>query len=483
MAFSHKRLFLLPLDSRPVCYDLPKRLAKVAGLELNLPSANLLGKLKTPANLKSLSRWVKNHLFENDPVIVALDTVAYGGLISSRVNTDSLDILKDRVNSFFRQIKADACFGFSAILRIPSYNGSEEEPDYWTTHGKALYSYSVALHEHGEAPAPVGVPIVIVNDFLDRRAKNHALNLSYLKCLDDGRLNYLTYCQDDTGAFGLNVQEAQALKNAILSSGYDTLAHVQTGADEVAACMLARWLSSQEEAPLKIFPIYTHDDAKRLTARFDGLPIERVVNQAIASCGAELASSKKEADLCLLVHTPGSLQGDHCEKINAQLNKEQFEIAHAALSESIETQSVKLAIADVAYANGGDPKLLEMMTSRFQDWRTLYGYAAWNTPGNTIGTAVSMGIIRLIAEKQNSFDSDEFHRLLLIRLADDWLYQADVRHLVRQQDSAKQLDEGLLNALMVDGISLIKSRLNLENESVECSYPCDRTFEIKVGLR
>jgi hypothetical protein len=485
MAFSHKRLFLLPLDSRPVCYDMPRRLAAMAGLELSLPSPNLLGKLKTPANFKSLSRWIKNHLFENDPVIVALDTVAYGGLIASRVNTDPLPVLADRVQSFFRQIKTDACYGFSAILRIPSYNGAEEEPDYWARHGQALYRYSLALHQNGEATAS-GIPAPVLKDFLERRTKNHALNLSYLNGLDDGRLNYLTFCQDDTGAYGLNVQEAQALKDAIAAGGFGHDGHVQTGADEVAACMLARWMSSQREEPPAIFPLYTHDAARHLIARFDGLPIETVVHQAITACGAVLANSQEEADLCLLVHTPGSRQGDHCINATAQFADGQLTIARQILESALspdKEKSLKLSIADVAYANGGDPRLVEMMLSQFPDWGKLYGYAAWNTSGNAIGTAISMGLIRLLAEDQKTFQAEEFARLLLIRFADDWLYQADVRHTIRQQPSDSQLDEGLLNAAMANGLSLLKTRLNLDNEAVLCTYPCERTFEIKVRLR
>ena len=139
MALSHKRVFLIPLDARPVCYDLPRRLALSAGLELSMPSPKLLGQLKQPANFKTLDRWIKNHLFENDPVIVALDTIAYGGLIASRVNAEPLEKLQDRVDKFFSQVKASSLFGFSSILRIPAYNNDEEEPDYWAQYGKALY--------------------------------------------------------------------------------------------------------------------------------------------------------------------------------------------------------------------------------------------------------------------------------------------------------------------------------------------------------
>src|SRR5690349_7890506 len=148
MPLPHKRLFLIPLDARPVCYDFPRRLAQSAGLELCLPSPKLLGQLKTPADLKALDRWVKQHLFEKEPVIAALDTIAYGGLIPGRVENETLATLEKRVAQFIKHIRADGLFAFSSILRIPAYNNAEEEPEYWAQYGKQLYDYSEASHQH-----------------------------------------------------------------------------------------------------------------------------------------------------------------------------------------------------------------------------------------------------------------------------------------------------------------------------------------------
>ena len=485
MAFFHKRIFLIPLDSRPVCYDMPRRLAAMAGLELHMPSPNLLGNLKKPANFKTLSRWIKNHLFENDPVIVALDTIAYGGLIASRVNIDPLEILKERLDHFFRQIRAQACFGFSAILRIPAYNGAEEEPDYWAQHGQALYRYSATKHETGTALSD-DIPSEVLADFLTRREKNHALNAYYLDDLNDKRLDYLTYCQDDTGPYGFNVQEAEQLAAAIKKRRLSSKAHVQTGADEVASCMLARWMALRQEKPPVIYPVYTAEAGRHLVARFDGILIETVVEKNIAACGGRMTTKAAEADLWLLVHAPAERQGDYCIGEQARLAPGQVDDALKLVERSL-TLGRPMTIADVAYANGGDTRFVEGVLTRFDNLSGLYGYAGWNTPGNTIGTAIAMGMIRWMAEKQGVFCMDAFCRLLLIRLADDWLYQADIRQTVRQslrqEPTNTPLDESLLNVLMADGLGLLKNRLGLEKESIHCRYPCQRTFEIEIGIR
>ena len=64
-------------------------------------------------------------------------------------------------------------------------------------------------------------------------------------------------------------------------------------------------------------------------------------------------------------------------------------------------------------------------------YNIIYGYAGWNTTGNTLGSAISAGICRYIGEKMNSFNLNEFKKLLLVRLANDWAYQAIVRQNIR----------------------------------------------------
>lgn len=485
MAFSHKRIFLIPLDNRPVCYDMPLQLAASAGIDLSVPSPTLLGQLKKPANFKTLTRWVKNHLFENDPLIVALDTIAYGGLIPSRVNEEPEEVLESRIADFFKQLKVDACFGFSSILRIPNYNFSEEEPEYWDQYGQQLYQYSAKAHELG-APPVTNIPATVLTDFLNRREKNFNLNLGYLSSLKCGQLDYLTYCQDDTGAYGLNVSEAEQLAEQIKTQQLTGSAHIQTGADEVASCMFARWMVLQHPKPVTVYPFYSSDVGRQVIAKFDGLPIEQVVNKAVQACGAVVAKKPADADLWLMVHTPKKKQGDHCSLAQAQTQPDQIVAMSQVMAQALELGK-PLSIADVAYANGGDPRLMEKLLVQFDDWTGLYGYAGWNTPGNSIGTAIAMGLVRLMAEANRSFNAAAFCRLMLIRLADDWLYQADIRQTIRSgmNGSAQTVapDENLLNLLMADGLFLLKSRLGLENTVIQCRYPCHRTFEIEVGVR
>jgi hypothetical protein len=101
-----------------------------------------------------------------------------------------------------------------------------------------------------------------------------------------------------------------------------------------------------------------------------------------------------------------------------------------------------------------------------------------------------------VAEQKKSFYSEPFCELLLTRLADDWLYQSQVRSEIRakmrampfKQSSSLQSpcnqvpDEKLLNALMADGLALLKRKFGLESRQIQCRYPCQRDFEVEIMI-
>lgn len=490
----HRRVCLIPLDSRPVCYDLPRRLAEMAGLELCMPSPKLLGspagKLKQPGDFKALQRWVKNHLVENDPVIAALDTVVYGGLIPSRISEDPRSVLEERLEKFFQTVRATQLLGFSSILRIPNYNNAEEEPDYWRTWGKDLYAFSAKVHQEGAFPLKptdqyreVSTPSSILADFLSRREKNFQLNRKLVDYLNQGKLDYLVFCQDDTGPYGLNVYEAKQLQAQLKENPDASIrSHVQTGADEVAACLLARWMGQNQERTVSIYPFYSSDTGKKLVAKFDGLPIESVVSQQIRACGAKPVKKSADADVWLIVHTPHTRQGDHCENQRPILDEDQTEHTLQLLKKAFDLNK-PVILADVAYANGSDPALTAKLIQTFPDLMPLYGYAGWNTPGNTLGSAIATGVIRLLAEERGRFQPEAFRQVQLIRFADDWLYQSDVRYQMRKLTNGKPPDEAMLNVTMANGLALLQQRLKVDAQSIRCRFPCKRTFEIEVAVQ
>ena len=126
----------IPIDNRPVCYTLPEQIAAVDGnINFFMPEREWLGDLTKYAKVEKLFEWLKA-LPEVDAIILPLDTVAYGGLISSRRCPQSLEVIKERVErlkEILHEKKAQV-YAFSSIMRISNNNVNEEEKKYLIIH-------------------------------------------------------------------------------------------------------------------------------------------------------------------------------------------------------------------------------------------------------------------------------------------------------------------------------------------------------------
>ena len=135
------KIAVIPIDNRPICYDLIKDILDIdKNIELFMPNINDLGGLQTKSNIENLFEFIKK-LPTIDYLIVSLDTIAYGGLVSSRRCEDSFDEIKKRIEDFAQIVKEKKCkvLAFSSIMRISNNNINEEEKEYWSQFGKRIF--------------------------------------------------------------------------------------------------------------------------------------------------------------------------------------------------------------------------------------------------------------------------------------------------------------------------------------------------------
>ena len=222
-----KKIALLPIDNRPVTYTLLKDIIALNdNIKLDMPERNYLGGLYEAANIKEITNWlIKTD--DIDYLILSLDTIAYGGLVPSRRMNDGfdeiksrLDIVRDSILEKKKKNKKLKVYAFSSIMRISNNNAAEEEKPYWADFGKEIYSYSYNLHKgrinNENKNIEHNIPTEILKDYLDTRKRNYEINKLYLKWLEKKVIDFLIYSKDDTGAFGLNVEEAFNLKEEII---------------------------------------------------------------------------------------------------------------------------------------------------------------------------------------------------------------------------------------------------------------------------
>ena len=206
------KIALIPIDNRPVCYDLPKNIVNLSKEnKIYLPNKSLLGGLDTASDINSILLWLEN--LENvDYIVISLDTIAYGGLVASRRSTDNFEQIKNRIDSLagILRKKQAKVFAFSSIMRISNNNFNEEEKEYWNLYGQKIFQYSYNLHKTGVED--IGdIPQEILTDYLNTRMRNFKINKYYIELARNGLFSTLVFSKDDCAQFGLNVQEAQEL--------------------------------------------------------------------------------------------------------------------------------------------------------------------------------------------------------------------------------------------------------------------------------
>lgn len=442
------KIGFLPIDNRPVCYTLPEQIAKIdKSIELFLPDRSLLGDLTKYADVNGIFEWLKN-LPKLDALVISLDTAAYGGLISSRRCSDSFEEIREKIEKLKEILKEKNAkiYAFSSIMRISNNNINEEEKEYWNLWGKKIFEYSFnSCKNNGENPSQTDIPQEILTDYLNTRKRNFEINKIYLNWQQEGIFDTLVFSKDDCAEFGFNVREAQELENL---GGF-----VKTGADEIPLTLLARAIQGK----IKIAPIFTEPSQKNLISNYEDVSIEKSVTGQIELAGCEV-SELQNADMLLYVNNFKNHQGEIVMKRPTEPFSDVWNIPQKPYM-----------IADVRFANGADNSFVNKLFEKGFD-ENFYGYSAWNTSANSLGSLICGAKVKFLAKKYND---KEFKKLEVVRFLDDWAYQANVRQALSKPDTTELITK--IKPFEKEIANVLKTEFE-----VKYSFPWKRLFEVEV---
>jgi len=428
-------LLLLPLDDRPVNVDAPAQLAAVAGERLSTPPRELLGHFLQPGQPDCLLDWLRRTAPAAGTGILSLDMLAYGGLVASRSPDTPLDEALRRLREL-RELKARQpglrLLAFNVIMRL-TITGADPET---RAAGRDIFQYSVLrdraerLEEEKAAreleKVEARIPPRLLEDYLAARARNHAVNRAALELLGDGVLDFLALVQEDTAPAGLHVAEQRVLAALAEQRTTPDRWRLYAGTDEAAMTLLARQMLDETGIPFPVAAHFRDEAAAYHPALFEDVPLRETVRRHIDAVGGASAME----GLTLADHTFTPPQPDLFEMPPLPAPTWEAALAHfppTNVSTWLAGLPAPLIIADLAYCNGGDPHLLAALLERSVE--EIYGYAGWNTAGNTLGTALAHAALRSIALARRSNEAlERAHReALLVRILDDGLYQPIVR--------------------------------------------------------
>ncbi|MPY65329.1 DUF4127 family protein [Deinococcus sp. SDU3-2] len=243
---------LLPLDSRPATHVLPALIAGLRGGDVRVPPAELLGTAARGADPAALTAWLEAQP-AGAPLVVALDAIAYGGLVQSR--TSPLTAAE-------------------ALARL-------EPLRTWAARtGSPVYAFITLPREP---------------DATDRE-RNLAVVQEVMRWAGEGAFRELHVTWDDA----LPGSPAPA-EGAALAAQAPANVRVYPGADEVLSLLVARALAPAERT---VRVEYSDPVKAQEVIRYEGIPLtQSVLNHAGAS-GFRVVEVGR-ADLTLYVYNGG----------------------------------------------------------------------------------------------------------------------------------------------------------------------------------
>jgi hypothetical protein len=498
--YSASPLGLVPLDSRPCNYRFPHQIAAIGGDELLLPPQQWLGDLHSPGRSMALRDWLLK-LPEISGLMVSIDMLAYGGLVFSRRHATSFEAALEvlgTLKEFHAERPATPIYAFNILMRLALTMDSEAAaPNYYNVMRYARLAdeaerfHSEYLREQLEQ-VKAAIPPEVLNEYLAARRRNHEINLTMVDWLGEGVFDYLLITQEDAAEFGLHRREQDEIwQRAREKSVLDKMS-LHPGADEAALTLLARHWSTDVT-----FRVHwsCSEDAHRI-ALFEDRPFDQALGEHVASMKGVLIEDDS-ADFELFVNAPlGIWNKDEDD----DMRKKRATKLHPFVRgmESAIGEGRRVALCDVAFPNGADDVLMNLL-----DRRGLLGklaaYGGWNTAGNTLGTVLAQCAALCIANCDLRTANSEGSPCALLnrqftfeRLVDDWFYQARVRaHIEKtaREIGASPLDlDGSRQAVEAHARRELKGYAQLLAQrhfgsalaSCDVSLPWGRTFEVDL---
>lgn len=250
---------MIPLDSRPATSRLPAEIARLHG-DIKVVPPELLGTASQGADPARLLEWLRTEGAgaADEPLIVSLDALAYGGLVQSRKSTDTVSRVLSRL--------------------LPLQAWQRET-------GRPIYAF-ITIPRHPDAA--------------DRKRNYDVIRLM-MRWAAAGTFRELHVAWDD--ALPGSPAPAEGAKLAAFAAEVaPNKVLVYPGADEVLALLGARALSP---APRTLRVVYSDPIKAKDTIRYEGIPLTQSVANHAEAAGFHLAAEGDTPEMTLYVFNGG----------------------------------------------------------------------------------------------------------------------------------------------------------------------------------
>lgn len=435
----NKTIIFVSHDNRPISFKQTADNIRDLGYEVLTPPEELLGNRENPyAKPEELSKWVIENAKKADAAVISSDSMVYGSLVASRKHNLSEDVVLARVHNFEKIHQANPnmkLYVFGSIMRTPqtSEASGSEDANYYAQYGTDIARYTALTDKleqdrltHKERKQlqqyEQKIPKAALDDWLSRRQGNFLVSKNLIDLARNDVITYLALGCDDNAKYSQTNKERRALDNYGSDLGelkYQSVA----GIDEIGYVLLTRAVNNlQGDIPF-VSVHYAKGTGENTIPAYSNEPIKNSIATHIKMAGGMKVNSDKGADLVFMVNTNfDGTTGAANDLNNVYIPNENIIDFVNMVDEAVQANK-KVGIGDITFGNGSDNALMfSLYGKNLLD--KLNAYSGWNTPTNSTGYALAMGM------GANYTDRVGILKMLEVRYLDDWLYQANIRQAV-----------------------------------------------------
>lgn len=484
----------VPMDDRPVTAELPVMLGRIAGVRVEAPPRDLIGRFLVPGRSDDLIAWLNREAGrpQTRAFVVSTDMLAYGGLLASRVPgpsyADAVFRLRELVQ--LRLESPGAWIGaFGTIMRLAP-TGIPAGTPFFAAYPMWPYLQQYAnLHDPplpGEAASAghlrelIGEPAL--DAYLATRARNLAVDRLLLQMTGEGVIDRLVLGQDDAGPVGLHVREVALLQSELAGANLANRASIEPGADELGMALVAHAIARAATWTPRIGVRYSTPEGALYQDPIEYAPISAAIDALIGVCGAVRDDSQSE--IVLYVRVPGTTSSED----DALMGEMKNDVDRGR----------SVAFADLSYLTSYRDQAAfaqRLLTSGLAS--RLDAYASWNTNANTVGSALAEAIAAGAGRRLHTYDALAHRTFTFVRFVDDYAYHDEVRPQLNATLAAQgitdhtllapaaaasiaQLDRSLLWNDAVGILSQLDPGYHVA--AISIGLPWSRTFETSIDV-
>lgn len=497
VAAGRPALAFVPIDDRPVTYQLPEMIGAIAGVDVLTPPRAALGNFLHPGDPSVLWSWLLSQRTRNAfAYVLSTDMLAYGGLVASRTPSTPQLAAQERLNRFIntRVLRTGIpVLAFGTVMRLAPTGVAKigAAADFFAAGPVsdlvAAYARLPDPPQNDEQRARAEqlrsrIGAATLQAYLQTRTRNREVDAWAISFDASKTIERLILGQDDAGTVGLHLRDIAFLRDAMTRYGA-TSATIESGTDELGMVLVSAALAERARWAPAVSVTYSRPDGGTVQDPLELGPVDQTVNSVIASCGGRRVTG--DADIELFVRVTKTSDVQEAAFVDA--------IARAVAAHR------SVAVADLTFLGGSDDEqkaLVQTLLDRNLAG-SIDGFASWNTAANTLGTAIPAAVAAGVGRRLGTYDATAHQVFLLDRYADDYGYRLIVRSAVNDDLAKAGIKDHsyLLPPAAQSAEADARSRLEpiafwlldrlgfaLPNPAIIVTLPWNRTFEARLDI-